>query len=305
MHIIYLDKPSYLPQDAVKQLKQLGTVTIYDDMPSSEEAVKRLSNADIAIVEWTDITSEMIAQLQRIKCIVLVTTGYEFVDINAAKQNNIVVCNTPDYSRYSVAEHVFGLFLALSKHLVDADRLVRQGKDEYTDHVVGVELYDKTLGILGLGSIGSHVAQIGQGFGMKVIGHTRTPKNLPNVTEMPLEETLRSSDFLSLCLSVNPSTKNMLDETKLSWLKPSAFLVNISSNDVLDEKVLAKMLNSNQLAGAGFDHVTDENLLQARNAIFSPGSAWYTQGSLNRNVHMFVDTVFAFANGHPRFIVNH
>lgn len=304
MKIIYLDKPSYLPETAVRKLETLGEVVVYDDMPSSEEAVRRLSGADIAIVEWTDISADMIEKIERLKCIVLVTTGYEFVDGEAARKKGITLCNTPDYSRQSVAEHVFGMFLAMAKRIPAADQLVRQGKVEYTDHVIGTELFDKTLGILGLGSIGSWVANIGKGFGMKVIGFTRTPRNIPEVTERSLDDVLGQSDFLAVCLSVNPSTEGLLNESKLNLIKPTAYIANIASNKILDESFIAEMLRNGKLAGAAFEHVINEELLHAPNTLLSPGSAWYTQDSLDRNVEMFVETVFAFSRNEPRFVVN-
>lgn len=304
MNIIYLDKPSYLPQRAIEQLRTLGEVTVYDDLPTPEEAVNRLSNADIAIVEWTEITAEMLAKITRLKCIVLVTTGYDFVDVAAARRHGISVSNTPFYSTQSVAEHIFGLFLMMGKQLIAADALVRAGSHEYTDHVIGVELYEKTLGIVGLGAIGSWVARIGAGFGMRVIAHTRTPKAISDVQMVDIETLVADSDFLALCVSVNQSSLGLLNEGKLRLLKPSAFLVNIANNSVLDERYLGYMLNNGLLAGAAFDGAKDPSLITARNAFFSPGTAWYTQASLDRNVNMFVESVFAFAKGTPQYVVN-
>jgi glycerate dehydrogenase len=304
MDIIYLDKPSYLPERAIERLKTLGNLTVYDDMPTPQEAIRRLSNADIAIVEWTEITDEMFSQVSRLKCIVLVTTGYEFVDGEAARKRGITVCNTPHYSTQSVAEHVFAMYLALAKRLPEADKLVRSGKHEYTDHVIGMELYQRTLGIIGLGSIGRWVAQIGNGFGMKVIGHNRTSKNLPNVTELSLDEVLRESDLLALCVSVNPSTINLLSAEKFELMKYGSFIANIASNRILDEAALAKALQDGRIAGAGLDGAVTEELLKAKNVLLSPGTAWYTQASLDRNVDMFVDSVFAYINGRPQYVVN-
>jgi len=304
MNIIYLDRPSYLPHRAVERLRTLGDFTVYDDLPTSEEAVKRLSNADIAIVEWTEITAEMLSNIARLKCIVLVTTGYDFIDVHSARKHEITVSNTPFYSTQSVAEHIFGMYLAMSKRIVAADSLVRAGKHEYTDHVIGVELNQKNLGIVGLGDIGSWVARIGNGFGMSVAAYTRTPKNLPNVQLLELDHLLASSDFVALCISVNQSTIGLLTESKLRLLKPTAFLANIANNGILDELYLAQMLNEGRLAGAAFDGAKNAALLSARNTLFSPGTAWYTQASLDRNVDMFVDSVFAFAKGTPQYVVN-
>lgn len=304
MKIIYLDKPSYFPQGGVDRLKSLGEVVIYNDKPDENEAIRRLSDTDIAIVEWTEISAEMFDKITRLKYIVLVTTGYSFVDVAAARRNGIIVSNTPHYSRQSVAEHIFAMFLSLSKRLCKADQLVRAGKHSYTDHILGVELYGKTLGILGLGSIGSWVAKIGLGFGMHVVGYNRSKKDIPDVSQLSLEEVLRTSDFLAICLSINPSSKGILNEKMLHLVKPSAILVNIAGNELVNESVILDMLTTKRLQGAGFEEFSDERFIELDNVILSPGTAWYTQSSIDRNVEMFVDSVFAFVNGQPRYVVN-
>ncbi len=304
MKIIYLDKPSYLPKSAIEKLQTLGEVVVYDDLPETNEAVKRLSSADVAIVEWTDLDRAAINKISRLKCIVLVTTGYEFVDGAAARERGITLCNTPLYSKQSVAEHIFAMFLGVSKQLCKANQLVLSGKTSYTDHIIGTELYGKTLGIVGLGNIGSWVAKIGSGFGMRVIGCSNTRKNIANVEQKELDKVLAESDFVSLCLSVNSSTEGLLTRKKLALLKKSAILVNISSNSILDENSLAQMLKKHKLAGAGLDYAHNPKLFDLDNVLLSPGTAWYTQASLDRNVEMFVDTVFSFVQGSPRYIVN-
>jgi glycerate dehydrogenase len=306
MRIVYLDKPSYLPAKAIERIRQLGEFLVFDDLPTPEEAVHRLSSADVAIVEWTDITRDMLMQCPNLKYIVLVTTGYEFVDIAAARELGILVSNTPEYSRQSVAEHIFGQFLFLAKNLSNADQIVRKtlGEASYTSQYIGTELFDKTLSILGLGSIGSHVAQIGKGFGMRILGFSRSPKKLPGVEEMPLDEVLRRGDFIAVCLSVNDTTIGLLNEEKLKLVQPSAIFVNIASNSVLDEEILSKMLSTNRMRGAGLDHVTGQSLLNLPNVALSPGTAWYTQESLDRNVEMFTESIELFIDGEPRFLVN-
>jgi len=308
MNIIYLDKPSFLPPFAVKRLESLGQFTAYNDFPDEDEAVNRLSNADIAIVEWTELSGNIINRLQRVKCIVLVTTAYDFVDYKAAAQKGIYVCNTPEYSRQSVAEYVFAATLELSKQLCQGDALVRGNPTEakYTDHRLGFELFNKNLGVWGLGNIGSWVAQIGLGFGMNVLGTSRTKKSLRNVTEVGLDNLLRESDVFAVCVDANPSTEKKLDREHLQLIKPGAVLVSVTDNRVLDEHALAHLVTSGHLAGVALDaKVADKSpLLQSPNTLLTPGIAWYTQDALNRNAQMFVDTVESFLKGEPQFVVN-
>jgi glycerate dehydrogenase len=304
MKIVYLDQPSYLPEFARERLAALGELTIYQDRPDAAEARKRLSEADIAIVEWTTLSADVLNGLDRLKCIVLVTTAYSFVDTEAARRNGITVCNCPDYSKQSVAEHVFAMFLSLGKRLPAASALAQNSANNYTCHVVGRELYQSTLGIVGFGSIGAWVATIAAGFGMNIVATRRRSFNSSEVRSASLDEVLASSDFVAVCLSVNETSRGLLDSRRLRLLKRDAILVNIASNDVLDEGALAEMLRDGSLFGAGFDETPERDLLSAPNVLVTPGTAWYTQASLDRNVDMFVGTVEVFLAGSSRFVVN-
>lgn len=308
MNITYLDKPSYLPASAVQRLEAFGTVTVYNDFPNEQETINRLNNADIAIVEWTELSREILESLTRVKCIVLVTTAFDFVDTEAAASKGIYVCNTPEYSRQSVAEYVFAASLELSKHLHDADRLVRTDPDraKYTDHRLGFELFNKTLGVWGLGSIGSWVARIGNGFGMQVIGTSRAKKSLENVQDVTLDELLKHSDILAVCVSVNSDSEGVLSKARLQSMKRGSILISVTDNKVLDEEALTALLLDGHIVGAALDGKVHANskLLQAPNILLTPGIAWYTQDALDRNVKMFVETVEAFLKGQPRFVVN-
>ena len=304
MKIVYIDKASYLPEWGRKKLADLGDFVAYPDTPTPSVAAERLRDADIAIVEWTDITADLLEKPGRLKCIVLVTTGYSFVDIAAARKKHVLVCNTPQYSRYSVAEHAIGMVLSLAKRLSQGDALVRAGHTEYTAHSIGKELYGTQLGVLGMGSIGSWVAHLGMGLGMKVGGHSRSKFSVEGVKQFELNSLLESSDVLVSCVSVNSASKNLLSRERLTKTKADSILVNIAGNSVLDEVAVADLLDAGHFYGVGFEEVSETRLLRSPRTLLSPGTAWYTQASLDRNVEMFVETVRAFAIGQPRFVVN-
>ena len=304
MKITYLDEPTYLPDYAIKRFRELGEFVVYSDRPSPKEAIRRLNDTDIAIVEWIAINDEMFSQLQRLKYIVVALTGYSFVDVDAAKRQDIKVSNIPTYSRQSVAEHAFALLLATNRKLLLADQEARKGKRDYFAPFLSSELYGKTLGILGLGSIGSWVAQIGHGFGMQVIGTSRTMKNLPNVRQVSLTELLMNSDCLMVCVDRNESTKGMLSREKLSMMKKTAFLVSVVSG-ICDEHALADMLAKGSLAGVGIDALGKESpLLHSENSVFSPHIAWYTQDTLDRLISIMTKNVEQFILGKPQNVVN-
>jgi glycerate dehydrogenase len=301
--IAYIDKASYLPDWGKQRLAEIGELTLFEDNPAPAEAAKRLREADVAIVEWTDITSETLEDPGRLRCIVLVTTGYAFVDTRAARAKGIAVCNTPQYSRYSVAEHAIGMCIALAKNLKNGDNLAREGH-EYTHQTVGKELYQSKLGVLGMGSIGSWVAHLGQGFGMDVSGYSRSSFAVTGVRQASLEEVMRNSDFIVSCVSVNSSSQGLLSRSLLASTKRDCVFVNVAGNSILDEPAVVDLLNSGHFHGVGFEDVADKRLLATPRTLLSPGSAWYTRASMDRNVEMFVDTVKAFIASQPRFVVN-
>jgi glycerate dehydrogenase len=301
--IIYLDEPSFLPKEAIDRLGTFGAFEVFRDKPDAATAKARLENCDVAIVEWTSLTRDMLASAPRLKAIVLVTTGYSFVDVEAAREFGIAVCNTPEYSRHSVAEHVVSVALALAKRLVSADRLGHAG-GEYTDHTIGSALYGHTMGVVGYGNIGSWVGHLARGFGMKVLAHSRRDVAEPGVEQCSLDELLSRADYVALTASVNSSSLGILDQTRLGKMRPGAILVNIAGNGLVDEECIARMLADGRLSGAGFDDAVGDALRVAPNCILTPGIAWYTQDSLDRNVEMFVESARLAATGAPRFVVN-
>ncbi len=304
MKITYLDEPTYLPDYAIERFREMGEFVAYNDRPSPEEAISRLNDTDIAIVEWTAINDEMFSQIQRLKYLVVALTGYSFIDVNAAKHQGIKVSNIPSYSRQSVAEHAFALLQATNRKLILADQEARKGKRNYFAPFLTSELYGKTLGILGLGSIGSWVAQIGHGFGMQVIGTSRTRKNILNVRDVSLDELLKNSDYLMVCVDRNELTKGLLSREKLSLMKKTAFLVSVVSG-IYDEQALADMLAAGSLAGVGIDTLgKDSPLIHSENSVFSPHIAWYTQDSLGRLISIMTQNVEQFILGKPQNIVN-
>lgn len=304
MKITYLDEPTYLPQHAIDKLNTLGEFVVYKDRPSREEAVKRLSETDIAIIEWTDIDLEMLEQVQQLKYIVVALTGYDFVDVKSAKEKGISVSNIPAYSRQSVAEQAFALLLATNRKLLLSDKAAREGKRHYFEPFMGMELYGKTLGILGLGDIGSWMAHIGFGFGMEVIGTSRSPKNIPNVKDVDLDELLKTSDALMISVDRNESTAGMLSKEKLALMKETAFLVSIVSG-ICDEEALADMLRNGKLAGVGLDMPSENTpLVDLDSAVLSTTTAWYTQDALNRLVSTIIQNVEGFITGKPCNVVN-
>jgi phosphoglycerate dehydrogenase-like enzyme len=197
------------------------------------------------------------------------------------------------------------MLLALARKIEDADKEGKSGKRDYFDPFLSIELFEKTLGIIGIGNIGSWMAKIGQGFGMNVIGHSRSPKNLPGVKDVSLEDLLKSSDVFMVAVDANESTEKLLNKSNLCLMKKTSYLINISPTGIVDEEELAGMLSKGKLAGVGFDIAEEGSPLEKSNkAIITPGCAWYTQDALDRLARIMVDNVEKFIQGSPENVVN-
>ncbi|GAB3860547.1 2-hydroxyacid dehydrogenase [Dactylosporangium cerinum] len=314
MNIVVLDK-LHFSEENLERLRTIGNVTVHDDHPDTETAITRLADADIAIIGWTTLRRSNLDRLPRLKYISLALTGFDIIDVEAARERGILVTNVPEYSRQSVAEYTFALALSAIRHLRDLDAQVRAGNAiSPAENLLGHELYRKTLGVLGVGSIGSWVARIGQGFGMQVIGHSRTHKDVPGVENVSLDDILRRSDVLVLTLSVNPSSTGLLTRQRLALMKRGASLINIASNQLIDEQAVADMLDSGHLGSAAFEDIThsgfDEGavgsqspLLHARNVVLSPQAGWFTVEAHDRLLDLTVENVELYAAGTPRNVV--
>ncbi len=304
MKITKIDESAYLPKDAIMRLEKLGEFVQYNDRPSREEALQRLNDTDIAIVEYTIIDRDMLAHVEGLRYIVVPMTGYEIVHIKAAREHGIKVSNVPHYSRQSVAEHAMGMLLTLNRRIREADKAVREGKHDYFEPFLSEELYQKTLGIIGLGSIGSWVARIGHGFGMNVIGHSRTAKNLPNIKDASLKEVLEESDVVMLSVDLNNSTKGLLSKELLALMKATAYFISISHPSIYDDIMLANMLRRGRLLGVALDNPSkDSPLARIENTVLTPNIAWYTTDALDRLIDILIENIEKFIASEPQNLV--
>ncbi len=193
MKITKLNHIEYFPDSLRHSLREIGQYVEYDDVPSVQEAARRLAETDIAIVEWSvTVDRSMLEAIpRRLKHIIAPLADYSHIDCEAAKEMGITVANCPGATTIAVAEHLFALLGAVNRQILMADRLVREGKRDYYGPFMHVELKGKTLGILGLGDIGAYAAAIARGFNMQVIAHNRSPKALPGVNMVDMETLLK------------------------------------------------------------------------------------------------------------------
>jgi glycerate dehydrogenase len=243
----------------------------------------------------------------------VLATGYNVVDVAAARARGMVVTNVPAYSTPSVAQHVFALLLELTRGAGRHAALVRQGHWSSSPDFafwVGdqVELAGLTCGIVGFGAIGRAVARIAGAFGMRVLVHTRTPDPAawPEVTFVGLNELFTTADIISLHCPLSDETRGLVNAMRLAAMKPTAYLINTGRGPLVDEAALASALRAGQIAGAGLDVLAqepppaDNPLLTAPNCVITPHLAWATTASRQRLLDVAIDNVRAFVEGNPR-----
>ena len=291
-------------------LNQFGDVTYYDTT-SNEDVLSRAKDADILVINKIVMDKDTLAECKNLKLITILATGYNIVDIEAAKALGITVCNVPYYSTNSVAQLTYAFILEFACKLSLHTQSVARGDWQrcndfaYTLDTLH-ELSGKTLGIIGYGSIGKKVAQIGKAFGMNVLIGTRTPVE----GCVSKEEVFKNADFVTLHCPLNEQSKLMINEKSLALFKPTAYLINTARGGLIDENALAAALNSGKIAGAALDVLTNEPpkadnpLIHAKNCIITPHMAWASLEARVRLLHATEDNVRAFLQNAPINKVN-
>ena len=317
MKIVILDGYTANPGDlSWGSLKELGEVTVYE-RTRREEIAGRAADADIVLTNKVVMDREMMALLPRLKYIGVLATGYNVVDIEAARERDIIVTNVPAYSTESVAQTVFAHLLTVTnrtEHYAQQNRLGRWAENRdfcYWDTEL-TELAGKTMGIVGLGHIGRRVAEIALAFGMQVKAITsKKAEELPaGIQKAELQSLLASADVVSLHCPLTEGTRHLIHRETLRLMKPSAILINTGRGPLVDDEALAEALNEGRLRAYCADVVTEEPpkadhpLLHAPNAFITPHIAWATVEARKRLLQTAIGNVEAFVNGHPVNVVS-
>jgi glycerate dehydrogenase len=317
MNIVVLDGYTLNPGDLTwKDLESLGPCKVYD-RTAPKNVVPRAKNAEIVLTNKTVLSSDIIKQLPELKYIGVLATGYNVVDVEAARNLNIPVTNVPAYGTQSVAQIVFAHLLNLAEHIAHHTQTVKSGRWIsspdfcYWDTPL-IEIADLTMGIIGLGKIGQTTAKLALAFGMNVIFYDISKPSC--VTQgckfVELDDIFRNSDVISLHCPLTPETKKIINKDRLDLMKKTAFLINTSRGQVIDEQALADALNNERIAGAGLDVLTEEPptennpLLKAKNCYITPHIAWATIAARKRLLKVAVDNVASFLEGKYQNVVN-
>ena len=312
MKIVVLDgyglNPGDLSWDAVSQL---GELTVYD-RTSSEEIIARSAGAEAILTNKTVITAEIMEALPDLKYIGVLATGYNVVNIDAAREKGIVVTNIPAYSTPSVAQMVFAHILNIAQQVQHHSEEVRKGR--WTNNADFcfwdtplIELREKKIGLVGLGHTGFNTARIAIGFGMQVTAYTsKSSLQLPpEIKKRTLDELFSECDIVSLHCPLTDETKELVNAERLRLMKPTAILINTGRGPLVNEQDLADALNAGKLYAAGLDVLSseppkaDNPLLTARNCYITPHIAWASLEARTRLMDILVENIKAFQAGKP------
>ncbi len=313
--IVVLDAHCLNPGDlSWAGLEALGKCMFYERTPA-ETIAERIRDADIALTNKVPFSRETLSGETRLKYIGVTATGYNIVDVDAAREAGIVVTNVPTYGTMSVAQMVIAHLLNLTQRVGDHAEAVRAGrwaasKDWCFWEYPLWELADMTLGIVGYGRIGQDTARLARAFGMKVIAHNRSAIDASSeVRQVDLETLFRESDVVSLHCPLTPETERLVNRERLALMKPTAFLINTSRGGLIDENALANALHHGQIAGAGLDVLgmeppaADNPLIGAKNCYITPHIAWATRQARQRLLDLSVENVAEFLAGRARNVV--
>ena len=292
---------------AERALRSLGDVTIYTERGADQEAelIRRIRDADVVlnIRGYTRFSGAVLAACDRLRLISIWGTGTDNIDFAAARARDVAVTNTPGVNAHAVAEHTIALMLAVARRLPSMDRGVRAG--EWPRGTL-VQLEGKTLGIVGLGAIGSRVATLAAAFGMNLLASTLDEdagrSAAVGARHVPLETLLAESDFVSLHLRLSERTTKYIDRGKLALMKPSAFLINTARAGLVDREALLEALRESRIAGAGLDVFHEEParagdpLLALPNIVFTPHNAGSTPEVIERGLLQAVQNIQVFYN---------
>jgi glycerate dehydrogenase len=318
MKIVVLDGHALNPGDlSWEPLRAIGELQVYD-RTADDQIVARARDAEIVLTTRTRLSAQTLQELKKTRYIGVLFTGYDVVDVKAARELNIVVTNVPTYGTASVAEFTFALLLELCRHVALHSEATRAGEwsrsaDFSFWKTPQVELAGKTLGIIGLGRIGRRVAEIALAFEMRVIAADEVRSSVPdwpNFRWYEVDDLLPQADVLSLHCPLLPQTQGIINAKSLALMKPSAFLINPSRGPLIIEQDLANALNNGRLAGAAVDVLSseppspDNPLLRAKNCIVTPHIAWATREARTRLLNTAIANVRAFLERHPVNVVN-
>lgn len=289
-------------------------VQVYDNSTNTE-LIERIQGARVVVTKELPVGADLLSQFpDTVKLIVEAGTGYNNIDLNAAKERGITVCNIPAYSTERVAHTVIMMILNFASTMQQQIGMLAKGdRSNFTKHlqVSHTEVNGKTLGVVGAGHIGMEVIKVAKALGMNILVHTRTPKaDGDGIRYVSLDELLENSDYITLHCPLNDQTKHLINKETISKMKPNAVIVNTGRGPLINEADLCEVLAAKRIAGAGLDvqevepPAEDSPLYTLDNVIITPHMGWKGLETRQRLVGIIRDNVQAFFKGEPINVVS-
>lgn len=300
------------PEKILKKIKYKDAILVKNKLSSKN--INKYKNAKIIIINiYTKLTKEFLDKLPKLKLIITMSTGFDHIDLEECKKRKIIVTNVPNYSNESVAEHALALLFTISKKIHICNRELEKGKIKMPK-LTGFELKNKTIGIIGTGSIGQHMAKISKGTGMKVIAYDikqnkKTAKKI-GFTYVTFENLIKTSDIITLHLPLNKHTKHLLNKEQFQKMKNTAVIINTARGEIINSQDLLDALNTEKIAFAGLDVFKDENfnnikdsttkkLIKHKNVVATPHAAFNTIEALDSLITITLENIESYLNNKP------
>lgn len=283
-------------------------LTLWDSLPENQDDLgNRISKADLAVIANYPLKKEALDKASSLKYLCVAFTGVDHVDIDTCREKGIAVSNCAGYSTESVAELAIGMMLSLYRKLAEGKDAAAHGKTG--SGLRGIEIKDRTVGIIGTGAIGYRTANLAKAFGAKVIGYNRSHSH-DDITYTDLNTLLQTSDIVSIHLPLTKDTKHFIDKDKLSLMKKDAILINTARGGIIDNEALAEALKKGEIAGAGIDVFDmepplpeDYPLLSAPHTVLTPHVGFDTEEAMERRAAIVADNLKSFVEGKQKNII--
>lgn len=305
MKIFITDKESSFTKEQISLLQSKGDL-VFIDTPESWKSNQEIYSQDEKVIalgpdvpEWK-FPNELVDKIPNLKGVCLPTTGFGWVDGEYLRSKNIILANVPKYSTEAVAEHCILLMLALSKNLV---MMINNNWTLDYDNHLGREIKGKRMGVIGLGAIGTRVAEFGMGMDMDVCYWSRSSRD-DRFKYLELEELLKTSDYIFLTLAHNSETLNFLSKERLDLIKDGAYIINITGNELWNFEYAIEKVKNKSLAGIGMDGEKKDIKDYGCNILVTPSMAWYTKEALEEDTRIWVESILSVVDGEPINVVN-
>ena len=294
-----------LIRSEMKQFESEFNLIYYNDRNEDPKVLlERAKDAHILVVSNIKIDEPILSECKDLEMICVAFTGFDLIDIEYCKNNDIVVSNASGYATVGVVELVFGLVLDLYRNIKDGDKSVRNGGTH--NNLLGIEIENKKFGIVGAGAIGLGVAKVANAFNADVYAYNRSEITQADITQVSLEEIFSTCDIISINLPLNDQTRGIINKELIDLMKENAILINTARGPIIDNDYLAEALINNKIAGAGIDVFdmeppipSDYKLLDAPNTILAPHVAYYTQEAMEKRFDIVIKNIDSYIQGSP------